>query len=130
DIAHIVAEGDGGGMLRLVGGEEVIVLLERGAAARGVGEDGVELAAAKRGDVFAGELAGRFAHASMRGTAKLRAGDDHFAAVGREDANGGFIELREGDIRDASGKEGHARAADALRRKGPAKLLEKETVVN
>src|SRR5208282_6523724 len=51
DIAHFGGEDDGGGMLRFVGGEEVIVLLERGAAARGVGEDSVELAAAKGGDV-------------------------------------------------------------------------------
>jgi len=66
----------------------------------------------------------------QRATAELFAWDDNFAAVGREDANGGFIELCERDIRDASGKEGHARAADALRGKSPAKLLEKEMVVN
>ena len=111
----------------------MIVLLERGAATRGVGDDGVELAAAKRGDVLAGQLAGRFAHTGMRGkcaAAELRAGDDDFAAVGREDANGRFIELGEGDIGDASGKEGHARAAGALRGKGLAEFAEKEMIVD
>src|SRR5208282_6886231 len=76
---------------------------------------------------------GRFAHAGMRGqraAAELRAGDDHLAAVGREDANGGFIELGESDIGDAAGKEGHARAAGALRGKGFAEFAEKEIIVD
>jgi len=91
------------------------------------------VAAAKRGDVFAGELAGRYAHAGMRGkraATELRAGDDDFAAVGGKDANGGFIELSEGDIRDASGEESHACAAGALCGKGFAKFAEKEMAVN
>ena len=89
--------------------------------------------AAKRGDVFAGELPGRFAHTGMRGqraAAELSAGDDNFATVGGEDADGCFIELRESDIRDASGEESHARAAGALRRKGLAEFVEKEMIVD
>jgi len=63
-------------MLRLVGGEKVIVLLEGGAQPAGVGEDGVEVAAAKRGDVFAGELAAvsRTPACGKRAATELRAG--------------------------------------------------------
>jgi len=91
------------------------------------------MAAAKRSDVFAGKLESGFANTRMRGqraAAKLFTGDDNFAAVSRENADGGFIELSEGDIGDASGKEGHAGTAGALRGKGLTKFAEKEMIVD
>jgi len=111
----------------------MIVLLQRGAASRGIGEDGVELSGAKGENVLARQLAGRCAHAGMRGqraAAELPARDNNFAAVGYEDANGSFIQLCERDIRDATGEESHTRAAGALRGKGLAEFVEKEMLID
>ncbi len=133
DVAHFIAEGEGGGIFRLVGREEVIVFLERGAATRGVGDDGVKLGGGERGDVLAGKLAGRFANSSMSGkgtAAELLAGDDDFAAIGGEHADGGFIEFCESDVGDASRKKGDSSAAGALRRKSLAEFGEEEMVVD
>jgi len=46
-----------------------------------------------------------------RAAAKLSFRHHDFAAIGSEDADGGFIEPREGDVGDASGEESDAGAA-------------------
>src|SRR5713226_3269852 len=92
----------------------MIVFLECGTAAGGVGDDGVEVFVKKCGEIVAREFASRIAKAGMRGeraAAELIFWDDHFAAVGGEDADGGFVELRKSDVGDAACKEGDAGVA-------------------
>src|SRR5260370_30846565 len=92
----------------------MIVFLEGGTAAGGVGDDGVEVFAKKCGEIVAREFASGIANAGVggeRAAAKLIFWDDHFAAVGGEDADGGFVELRECDVGDASGEKRDAGAA-------------------
>ena len=111
----------------------MIVFLERGAAAAGVGNDGIELFAEKYTEIFASEFTGGIANACVRGesaTTKLTIRNNHFATVGSENANGGLIELRKGDIGDASGKKGNAYAAWTRSGKGPAEAAVEKLVVN
>ena len=111
----------------------MIVFLERGAAAGGVGNDGIELVAEKYAEIFASEFTSGIANAGVRGeraTTKLTIRNNHFATVGSENANGGLIELRKSDIGDASGKEGDAGAARTRRGKGPAEATVQKLVVN
>ncbi len=113
----------------LVRREKVIVFLERGAAAGGVGEDGVEMFPEEGSDIFARQVAGGFTNASVRGqrtAAKLAIWHDDFTAVGGEHADGGFVKLREGDIGDATCEEGDTRAARANRGESLAEAVEEE----
>ena len=116
DVANFSREGARLGKLRFFGQKEMMVFLERGATAGRVGDDGVEIFAEEDGKIFLCEFAGGVANASVRGegaATELSFGDDDFAAVGGEDADGGFIELRERDVGDAAGEESHACAARA-----------------
>src|SRR5882724_4116245 len=111
----------------------MIVFLERGAAAGGVGNDGIELVAEKYAEIFASEFTSGIANAGVRGegaTTKLTIRNNHFATVGSENANGGFVELRKDDIGDASGKKSDACAARTLSGKGPAMSAVEKLVVN
>lgn len=103
-------------MLSLVRRKEMIVFLEHGTAASGVGDDGVEVFAKKCGEILSSEIAGTIANARMRSqraAAKLVLWDDHFAAVGGEDADGGCVALRKSDV-------GYAAREEATRaRRGP-----------
>ena len=111
----------------------MIVFLERGAAAGGVGDDGVEVFTKEDGEICSGEVARGITYAGVRGegaTAELPPGDDDLAAVGGEDADGGFIELRESDIRDASGEKGDACAARAGGGVGPAMAAIEKVVID
>lgn len=93
---------------------EMMVFLERGAAAGGVGDDGVEVFAKKYGEILSREFAGGIANArvrSERAAAELAIGDDGFAAVGGKDADGGFVQLRKSNVGNAAGEEGDAGAA-------------------
>ena len=83
-------------------------------------------------EVLAGEIAGGVAHSGVGGegaAAELRCGHDDFAAVGGEHTDGGFVEVREGDLGDAAGEEGHAGASRADWRGmcGRAALKKKES---
>jgi len=109
DVFCFSGECLGGSVFRFVGSEKMMVFLERGAAAGGVGDDGVEAFVEECGDIFSDEAASDVANSGMRGkraAAKLSVGDDDFATVGGENADGGVIELREGDVGDAAGEEG------------------------
>src|SRR5229473_5143325 len=111
----------------------MMVFLERGAAAGGVGDDGVEVFARKCGEIVAREFASGIANAGVdgeRAAAELILGDDHFAAVGGEDADGGFVELGESDVGDAAGEEGHAGAARAGGGKRRAEMAVEKVVVD
>jgi len=120
-------------VLSLLRRKEMIVFLEHGTAAGGVGDDGVEVFAKKCGEILSSEIAGAIANARMRGqraAAKLVLWDDHFAAVGGEDADGGFVELRKSDVGYAAREEGNAGAARTDGRKRPAEATKEKTVVD
>src|SRR5713226_5823840 len=94
----------------------MIVFLECGTAAGGVGDDGVEVFAKKGGEIVAREFASGIANSGVRGegaAAELIFRDDHFASVGGEDTDGGFVEPRESDVGDAAGEERDAGTARA-----------------
>ncbi len=133
DVASFGGQFAGLAVLFLVLREEMIVFLERGTAAGGVGDDGVEVFAKKRGEIFASEFAGGIANTCMRrerAAAKLIFWDDDFAAVGGEDADGGFVELRKSDVGDASSEEGDAGAARTGGGKSQAEAAEEKIVVD
>ena len=91
DVSHFGFECAGLRELGLFFGEEVIVFLERGAAAGGVGDDGVELVACEGEQIFAREIARGVADSGVSGersAAQLIFGDDDFDAVSVEDADG------------------------------------------
>ena len=120
-------------MLSLVRRKEMIVFLEHGTAAGGVGDDGVEVFAEKCGEILSSEIAGTIANARMRSqraAAKLVLWDDHFAAVGGEDADGGCVALRKSDVGYAAREEGNAGAARTDGRKRPAEAAKEKTVVD
>src|SRR2546427_513094 len=69
----------------------------------------------------------------MRGqsaAAKLSVGHDDFASVGGEDADGGFVQLRKGDVGNASGKESDASAAWTGGGESLTEAAEKKVVVD
>src|SRR5229473_7334695 len=112
----------------------MIVFLEGGTAAGGVGDNGVEVFAKKCREIVPREFASGIANAGVggeRAAAELIFRDDHFAAVGGEDADGSFVELRESDIGDAAGEERDAGAARAGGgKRGAEAAVEKVVVVD
>src|ERR1700734_2322581 len=80
------------------------IFFQRGAAACGVGDDGVELVGEKSREVCTSQVA----HTSVRGkraAANLSGGDHNLAAIRLQHAYGGAIEITESDLRHASGEE-------------------------
>src|SRR5213078_41534 len=133
DVASFSCESAGLRVLGLVRGKKMIVFLERGAAASRVGDDGVKILAKKRGEILSREIAGGITNArvgSKRAAAKLFLGNYNFAAVGGEDADGGFVELRESDVGDTACEEGHARAARTSGGKGRTETAKEKIVVD
>ena len=111
----------------------MMVFLERGAAAGGVGDDDVEVFAKKYGEILSCEFAGGVANDCVRrerAAAELAIGDDDFAAVGGEDADGCFVELGKSDVGDAASEEGDASAARTGGGKRPAEAAEEKIVVD
>jgi hypothetical protein len=120
-------------VLGFVGRKKMIVFLKRGTTTRGVRDDRVEIFERKSGEIVAGKFARRLAKARVRGqrtAAELILGHDHFAAVGGEHADSGFIEAGKCDIGDAAGKESHARAARPRSGKSFAEAVEEKLVVD
>ena len=133
DVADFSGELTSPGKPGLFRRKEMIIFFERGAASGGVGDDRVKVFAKKDGEIFFREFAGHIAEAGVRGkgaAAKLSFGHDDFAAVGSEDADGGFIEACEGDVGDAPGKESDAGAAGAGGGVGPAMAAIEKVVVD
>jgi hypothetical protein len=129
DVPHFGFEGGGFCEFGFVVGEKVIVFLERGAAAGGVGDDGVEFFAREREKIFVREIARRVADSGVggkRSAAHLIFGDDDFDAVGVEDADGRVVEARESDLRDAAGEESDATALLSDGGIGAAEFLEEK----
>ena len=133
DVADFCGEFTSPGKLRLFGRKEMIIFLERGTASGGVGDDGVKVFAKEDGKICSSEFAGHIADAGVRGkrtAAKLSFRHHDFAAIRSEDADGGFIEPRKGDVGDASGEESDAGAARARGRIGPAVSAIEKVIVN
>jgi hypothetical protein len=132
DVADFAGEFTGPGKLLLFGRKEIIIFLERGAASGGVGDNGVKVFEMEDGKIFSSEFAGQFTEAGVRGkrtAAELSFGHDDFAAIGSEDADGGFIEARESDVGDASSEESNAGSARAGGGVGPSVAAIEEVVV-
>src|ERR1700675_43802 len=111
----------------------MIIFLEGGAATGGVGDDGVEVFAKKYGEILAGKFARGIANAGMRRertAAKLAIRNDHFAAVGGEDTDGGFVELRKSNVGDTSSEESDAGAARTGGGERPAMAGVKKVIVD
>src|SRR6266704_3309132 len=133
DVAGFLGEGARLRVLFLTGRKEMIVFFERGAAAGGVGNDGVEILAKENRQIVAGEAARDVADARVRGesaAAKLPIGHDDFATVSGKDADGRFVQLRKGDISDASSKESDASAARTGGGEGLTEAAEKKVIVD
>ena len=133
NVADLGAKRDGLLVFGFVLSEQMIVFLQRRATTCSVRHDGIEIFAEERGDIFAGEFAGGITHSGVSGestAAKLASGDDHFAAVGGQHADGGFVELREGDLGDAAGEERDASAARSGSGEGTAELREEKGIVD
>ena len=67
-------------------------------------------------EIHAREGTRHVAHAGVsrqRPATGLAGGDDHFAAVRGQNANGRVVQRRKAHLRNASGEQGHARAPDA-----------------
>src|SRR5579864_9635749 len=109
--------------------EEFGIFLERGSAACGIGNDGVEVRGWKNFLVRARQIASDVPDSGVRGqraTADLIARYDDFTAIGLQDANRGSIEFTERDLRNTARKKRDARAARPLGRKRLAQFREKE----
>ena len=109
----------------------MIVLLQRGTAPGGIRYQGVEMRGSEGRDVPAGQVAGHIAHARMRRqratTGSIPARHYHLATVFAVSTRMvASFRAGECDVRDATGEEGDAGAASALRGKGFAELIEKE----
>jgi len=107
DVAALCREGSGAfGPLRIVA-EEVAVVLHRGTTAGGVDDDGVDVGLLEEFDDAAGHGGGLIVESGVdhqRPAARLIARRDYFAAFGGEDAGGGFVDVGEEDLLDASGE--------------------------
>ena len=133
DVASLGGKSAGWAVFFFVRRKKMVVFLERGAAAGGIGEDGVEIAAEKYRDIFSRKFPRRIANAGVSGqraAAGLPLGNDDFAAVGGEHANGSFVELRKSDVGDATRKESHAGAPRTGGGKRPAMTAIEKTVVD
>src|SRR5581483_6373702 len=112
-----------------IGGEQVGVFLECGAAARSVGDDSVYVVAQHGINVAAGQHAGLFAEAGVRverPTASLAGRNPDLDAVFLQHANGSAVEFGEGNAGDAAGEEGNASAALSLGGIGFAELTKEK----
>ena len=96
--------------------EQVRVLLEGGAAAGRVDDDGIELERLEHLDVLASQCPRRLALADMdvqRAAAALLARGVHIAAVPREHAHAGLVRLAQELLHHAAGDEPDAVSAGA-----------------
>ena len=90
-------------------GEEFAVVAEVGAAAAGIGDDGVEVFRGKQIDEASGVVAGEFGFAVVGvdgAAAGLHGGGVDFASVGKQDVGGVAVDLGVCEILDAAGQKG------------------------
>ena len=133
DVTCAFGENYSRGVLGLGSDEQMVVFLERGAAAGGVGDDGIEIVCREGREVLASEVAGDIPESGVdrEGTAtELSSRDDDFTAICGEDADGCFVEGSEHDVGYAAGEEGYAGTAFALGGVAFAQVLEKKVAIN
>lgn len=133
DVAGFCGKRESLRMLGLVARKKMMVFLERGTAAGGVGDDCVDFFEWKSGEIVSSELARGFPKAGVRGkraAAKLILGNNHFASIGGEHPDGGFVKIGKRDVGNAAGEKGHACTALPHGWKGFAEALEEKFVVD
>ena len=109
-----------GGIGRIIG-KEVAVFFQVGAAATGVGDDGVEFPDGKEVQLAAGEGAGGFevAIVGVQGAATgLDGRREDLAAIGEEDIGGVAIDVRKCQVLDTTGEKGDTAVRRSLGREG------------
>ena len=100
-------------------GQEPVVLLEGGATAGGVDDDGVQVPLLERINVHPSNPPRFLLRAGVGlecATATLCLRDDHLAAVGRQHAHGGLVRFGKRQRHDAAADHADAIAPLALRR--------------
>ena len=107
DVFAARAKGSGARGPDGVAAEKVTVLLHGGAAARGVNDDRFHVHSLEGGDHFSGKGGGVFIKAGVdhKGSAAfLLPWNDNLKAFGGKNADGGFVDVLEEDLLDASGE--------------------------
>src|SRR5215469_2852993 len=133
NVACLGREGAGLRMFELVRRKKAIVFLHCGTAAGSVCNDSVKIVQLKCFQVLTREAARGIAKASVSGkraATRLLLWHNHFAAVGREHADGGFVQPGKRDIRDAAREKRHSRAARSHGSERGAKTIEEKVAVN
>ncbi len=113
-------------------GEEVAILLERGAAASGVADDVGGAARLERGDIARGERTGVVHRARMdgeRATALLPGGGHHIETVGVQDANRGAVGFGEDGAHHTAREERDAPALWRPGRRGVELAIRREELI-
>src|SRR5262249_53673586 len=116
-------------MRRIVFREKLRIFLKSRSATSCICDDRVKIGGQKNVLIRARQIAGDIPNPCVRcerAATDLIARDDHFTAIGLQDANGGSIQLAECDLRDAAREKSDAGAADSLGWKRLAEIREKE----
>ena len=98
DVLDLRVPGVGAGSVGRIVGQEVAVFFEMGAAAAGVGDDGVEIGDGEEVELAAGEETGgiQVPIVGVEGAAAgLDGRSEDFAVVGEEDVRGVAVDVRE-----------------------------------
>src|SRR6266581_4036308 len=114
DVASLCGESAGLSVFGFLRRKKMIVFLERGAAARGIGDNSVEIFEREGRKISSREFTCGVAKSRVRGkgaAARLVFWHDNFAAVRGEHADSSFVEFRKSDVGDAAGEKSNARAA-------------------
>ena len=111
----------------------MMVFLHCRAATGGICNDGVKVVQLKRFQILLCECARGIAKARVRrkrAAARLLLWNDHFAAIGGQHADGGFVQLGKRDIGDAAREKCHSRAARARGSERRAEAVEEKFAIN
>ena len=133
DVTNPLRQFPGAGVIFAARRKQPRIFLQRRAAPRGVGHDGVTGNRQKRVQHPSRQRTCHIAKACMHGQGSatpLPGRDDHLAAVGLQDPQRRFIERGECQLRDAPGEQGHTCPAPSLRGKDEAVAREEKLTVH